>query len=113
MAVVENVIGAPFPKQLFSDDHGTWDPVVPPDLHLAKLPPVAEDGTVECRQCRSRLPFDRVLIADQSYVCNPCSLANARSAAAPVDDVTLGGPNLLVVALGVLVLAGLVALVVW
>jgi hypothetical protein len=111
-AIVENVVGVPIPKALFSDDHGTWDPVVPPDLHLAKLPPVAEDGTVACRQCRSRVAFDRVNIADQSYICSACSLANARTHAVPVDDVKLGGPNLLACAIGVLVLAGLVALVV-
>lgn len=77
---------------------GTWDPVVPADLHLAKLPPVAADGTVECWMCKSRVMFANANIADQAYVCTPCSSARAREQAraslpANADDIKLGRPK--------------------
>lgn len=77
-------------------DHKGWDPVVPDDLHLAKLPPVADDGTAECWQCRARLPFAQLDIAGQAYSCRPCALRTSQVAAAQqaasidVDNVKVG-----------------------
>lgn len=75
------------------DEHKGRDVVVPPDLHLAKLPPVAADGTAECWRCRQRLPFAKLEITGDTYACGPCVLRAAQVAAAhaPVDtDVVIG-----------------------
>jgi hypothetical protein len=98
------------------NENGSWDPVVPPDLHLAKLPPVAEDGTVACGLCRSRVLFANANIANQAYVCTPCTAARAReeartSAYANAENVKLARPKTgLYILLGAMV--GLVALVI-
>lgn len=65
-----------------------WDPVVPADLHANPLPPVAEDGTAECWQCKTRLPFSQLDIAGNAYSCCPCMLRTAqRNAAADVAHI--------------------------
>jgi hypothetical protein len=65
--------------------------VVPPDLHLAKLPPVAADGTAECWMCRQRMPFAQLDITGDTYACRPCAMRAAQVAAAqsPVDVETV------------------------
>jgi hypothetical protein len=78
---------------ILRDEKG-WDPVVPPDLESARLPPVAADGTVECWGCGHRFAFADVGIVDQGYACRTCTaghaLAIARaSAPADVDGVSL------------------------
>ena len=91
-------LGAVGLKLVGGNQNGSWDPVVPPDLHLAKLPPVAEDGTVECCKCKGRVQFSNANIANQTYVCNPCVFADARadartSAYANVENVVLAKPK--------------------
>lgn len=77
-------------------DHKGWDPVVPHDLHLSKLPPVADDGTAECWRCKSRVAFQQLDIVDEAYVCRPCSARATHAAAAAsaaqvdVDTVKIG-----------------------
>lgn len=73
------------------DEHKGMDVVVPPDLHLAKLPPVAADGTAECWMCRQRLPFAQLDITGDTYACRPCVMRSAQVAAAqsPVDVETV------------------------
>jgi hypothetical protein len=67
------------------------DVVVPHDLHLAKLPPLAEDGTAECWRCKQRLPFAQLDIAGQAYQCRPCMLRANQVATGHVDvDVKIG-----------------------
>ena len=89
--------------------NGSWDPVVPADLHLAKLPPVAEDGTVMCWRCRGRVQFSNANIVNQAYVCGPCVVAEARanaatSAYANAENTKLTRSNVgLYLVLGVLV----------
>jgi hypothetical protein len=65
---------------LLKDQKG-WDPVVPPDMHSSKLPPVAADGTAECIQCHARRPFGEMTIANEMYFCPPCTALNTRVAA--------------------------------
>ena len=73
-----------------------WDPVVPADLHANPLPPVAADGTAECWQCKTRLPFAQLDIAGNAYSCRPCMLRTAQlsaahdAAAVDVDNVKIG-----------------------
>jgi hypothetical protein len=63
------------------------DVVVPPDLHLAKLPPVAADGTAECSRCKQQFPFARLHIAGDAYACGGCLLRQAQVAAAQQGDL--------------------------
>ncbi|HEU0035492.1 MAG TPA: hypothetical protein VFQ53_33005 [Kofleriaceae bacterium] len=90
------------------DDHATWDPVVPADIH-AKLPPVAEDGTAACWMCRGRFAFAQLEIAGDAYACRTCLLRASAASAAPVDaeTMTLGRPWWIVpaIALGVAAVA--------
>ena len=78
------------------EDHKGWDPVVPHDLHTSKLPPVGEDGNVECWRCTSRLPFNDVDIVNEAYVCRPCGAratqlaAETAAAQVDVDTVKIG-----------------------
>jgi hypothetical protein len=76
------------------DDHKGRDVIVPYDLHLAKLPPVAADGTAECWRCHQRLPFAQLDIAGEAYVCRGCALKAAQQAAQlepiDVDHVKIG-----------------------
>ncbi|MFN0248822.1 MAG: hypothetical protein ACKV2T_18175 [Kofleriaceae bacterium] len=66
-----------------------WDPVVPPDLHVSRLPPVAADGTCVCIQCSQRRPYAEMTIASEMYFCPPCfalrTRVQAQEAAAGVD----------------------------
>src|SRR5262245_19314074 len=77
-------------------DHKGWDPVVPADLHANPLPPVADDGTAECWQCKTRLPFAQLDITGNTYSCRPCMLRTAQANAAldaqsvDVDHVKIG-----------------------
>jgi hypothetical protein len=76
------------------DEHKGRDVVIPPDLHLAKLPPVAADGTAECWMCKQRMPFGQLEIAGDVYACGPCMLrqaqALAQQQAVDVDNVKIG-----------------------
>ena len=76
------------------DEHKGRDVVVPPDLHLAKLPPVAADGTAECWMCKQRMQFAQLDIAGDAYACRPCLMRQAQMAAAEqavdVDNVKIG-----------------------
>jgi hypothetical protein len=80
---------------LLQDPKG-WDPVVPADLHSSKLPPVAEDGTAECIQCKTRHPFSTLTIANEMYFCAGCTAINTRRQAqeaasgVDVDNVKIG-----------------------
>lgn len=80
---------------LLQDPKG-WDPVVPADLHSSKLPPVAEDGTAECIQCKTRHPFQTLTIANDMYFCAGCQAINTRrqaldaAAGVDVDNVKVG-----------------------
>lgn len=73
-----------------------WDPVVPADLHSSRLPPVAEDGTCECIQCKARHPFTAMTIVHEMYFCPACEGLNARRQAeaaaigVDVDNVKIG-----------------------
>jgi hypothetical protein len=76
------------------DEHKGRDVVIPPDLHLAKLPPVAADGTAECWMCKQRMPFAQLEIAGDAYACGPCMVRTAQARAAQdavdVDNVKIG-----------------------
>ncbi|MEO8549953.1 MAG: hypothetical protein ABI678_08260 [Kofleriaceae bacterium] len=76
------------------DEHKGRDVIVPDDLHLAKLPPVAADGTAECWMCRERLPFAQLDITGDTYSCRPCVMRAAQVAASQtpidVDNVKIG-----------------------
>ncbi|HEX5063867.1 MAG TPA: hypothetical protein VFV99_31020 [Kofleriaceae bacterium] len=91
-----------------------WDPVVPADLHANPLPPVAEDGTAECWQCKTRLPFAQLDIAGNAYSCRPCMLRTAQAnashdaAAIDVDTVKIGRGRWWLWPLGALALTGLI-----
>lgn len=80
---------------LLQDPKG-WDPVVPADMHTSKLPPVAEDGTAECIQCKARHPFSTLTIANEMYFCAGCQAINTRRQAldaasrVDVDNVKIG-----------------------
>src|SRR5688572_21643919 len=107
---MDDLVGMIARRAIGLPDRDTWDPVVPPDLHLAKLPPVAEDGTVECWACRKRVQFSDANIANQSYICSPCTSARAReeartSAYANAENIKLARPKT-----GLYLLLGTVAL---
>jgi hypothetical protein len=83
--IVDKVVGenvGSLTRTLLSDDHGTWDPVVPPDLHLAKLPAVADDGTAVCGTCGNRFPFAQLDIAGDGYACRTCAIGPIAAAPA-------------------------------
>jgi hypothetical protein len=75
-------------SSLLGDNHGTWDPVVPHDLHANPLPPVAPDGTAECWQCQTRFAFAQLDISGNAYSCRPCLLRTAQ-ANAPAPELDL------------------------
>lgn len=91
--VVGRAMGAGALTGVF-DEHKGRDVVVPADLHLAKLPPVAADGTAECWMCKQRLLFQQLDITGDSYACRPCLMRQAQSAASQqsvdVDNVKIG-----------------------
>jgi hypothetical protein len=68
--------------------HTTWSPVVPSDLHLAKLPPLDEAGRGECRHCAQHFAFAELDLIDNAYTCRPCALAR-QPIAKQVDEVSL------------------------
>jgi hypothetical protein len=80
---------------LLQDPKG-WDPVVPADLHSSRLPPVAEDGTAECIQCKTRHRYETLTIANEMYFCAGCHAMNTRWQAqqaaqgVDVDNVKVG-----------------------
>jgi Zn finger protein HypA/HybF involved in hydrogenase expression len=69
------------------DEHKGRDVVVPADLHLAKLPPVAADGTAECWLCQQRFRFAELDITGDVYACRACLLRQAQVAASQQADV--------------------------
>ena len=96
--VVDKIVGenvGSLTRTLLSDDHGTWDPVRPPDLHLAKLPAVADDGTAVCTTCGGRFPFAALDIAGDGYACRACAIGPVtapsplRSGLSPVAIATI------------------------
>ena len=88
---------------------------MPADLHLAKLPPVAADGTAECWRCRTRIAFAQLDIAGDAYVCRPCQMRTAQveAPAVDLDNVKLGsGTRWWLIALAGIALVGSVAVIV-
>ena len=87
------VLGATLGLRIGGQHKGTWDPVVPADVHK-RLPPVAPDGTVECSGCAQRVSFANANIANECYVCAQCAFARNRAAATPLpENVTLAKPK--------------------
>ena len=92
--VVGRAMGAGALTGVF-DEHKGRDVIVPSDLHLAKLPPVAADGTAECWMCQQRFLFQDLDLANGAYVCRTCN-CRAQVFNAPqlanlnVDEVKIG-----------------------
>lgn len=94
-------------------DHKGWDPVIPHDMRTSKLPPVGADGKAECWRCKARLAFEQLDIANEAYVCGPCSMRAAQAAAASsvaqvdVETVKIGRGNMWVLPLAFAIAIGI------
>jgi hypothetical protein len=83
-----HVVTAMIESDVAPNAHTTWSPVVPPDLHLAKLPALDEAGRGECRYCNQHVAFADLDLIDNAYTCRPCALAR-QPIAKPLGEVSL------------------------